>query len=164
MKTLALALLALAGPAAANPMLEKCLPVAPKECGLSETSTPEQFIACFEAPVKKPSKRKAAAGVKGIAQTREVLFDESKDGFALLSCREELAHARVHKACAADIETLCAGVQPGNDRLMSCLDDAFAKASVGCQKSFVDYKAARKNVEAASKRRKNRKAVAAVRC
>lgn len=107
-----------AGRAAANPMLNKCLPFAPEKCALTETSTADDFLACFG------NKR----------------FIESGKGEG--SCAEELSHARVHKACDAnDIPVVCAGVKPGENRTMSCLRKNKLKLSADCLKALKAYDA-----------------------
>ena len=105
-----------AASARANPMLDKCLPFAPQVCGLTEKSTPDEFISCFET----------------------VKLDVKKAGPA--ACAEELAHARVHKACGkTDIPTLCAGVTPGGNRTMSCLKKKFSKLTKPCHDAYGEY-------------------------
>jgi hypothetical protein len=37
------------------------------------------------------------------------------------------------KACAADIKTQCAGVQPGEGRIKACIDQHFKDLSESCQ-------------------------------
>ena len=49
MKTiLVAALLCLAAPAFANPMLDLCLPLAPKSCTLTKDSAKDEYLKCFE--------------------------------------------------------------------------------------------------------------------
>lgn len=110
-------LLAAALPTAAraNPMLDKCLPFAPAACGLSEASSQDDFLSCLKA-VKLDAGQPAQA-----------------------ACAEELAHARVHKACAPDIAALCAGVKPGNNRTMTCLRRRVKKAAPACREALGAY-------------------------
>jgi hypothetical protein len=116
---LAVLLLLAAGSAVANPMLEKCLPFAPKECALTEASTADNFLTCFG---------------------EKKLFIETGKGQG--ACGEELAHARVHKACDAnDIPIVCAGVKPGDNRTMSCLRKNKKKLGADCLKALKGYDA-----------------------
>lgn len=109
--------LTLASAVRANPMLEKCLTFAPAVCGLNDKSTQEEFLSCFE-PVHLNAKKSAEA-----------------------SCAEELAHARVHKTCDADLPKFCAAVKPGANRTMSCLRKNSKNLSEGCRKALKDYDA-----------------------
>jgi len=49
----------------------------------------------------------------------------------------------VRKACEADYQTLCSGVQPGGGRIISCLEQNSAKLSSGCAQALTAAKAAR---------------------
>ena len=40
-------------------------------------------------------------------------------------------------ACGPDIQTLCAGVQPGGGRILACLKEHKDKVSDGCRKAVV---------------------------
>lgn len=40
-------------------------------------------------------------------------------------------------ACATDIQTLCAGVQPGGGRIFACLKEHKDKVSDGCKKAVM---------------------------
>jgi hypothetical protein len=40
-------------------------------------------------------------------------------------------------ACATDIQTLCAGVQPGGGRILACLKEHKDKVSDGCKKAVM---------------------------
>jgi Cysteine rich repeat len=40
-------------------------------------------------------------------------------------------------ACNTDIQTLCAGVQPGGGRILACLKEHKDKVSDGCKKAVV---------------------------
>ena len=110
------ALLSLAVSALATPMLDKCLPFAPKVCALTDASSHDDFLSCFK-PVHLDLLKPAEA-----------------------SCAEELAHARVHKACdATDLPTLCADVKPGDNRVMSCLRKNKKKLGGDCRKALRSY-------------------------
>ncbi len=136
---LALLLLLSAGPAAANPMLEKCLPFAPEACALTEKSGADDFLACF--------------GTKKLVET----------GKGEGACGEELAHARVHKACdAEDIPRVCDGVKPGGNRVMGCLREHAEVLSLDCRKALKSYDALTRPGGARKRGRGN--AVGAVRC
>ena len=136
-KALVAALLLAAAPALANPMLDKCLPVAPPSCGLTDKSAAPDFLSCFESVPLSPKKAAEAA------------------------CAEELSHARVHAACdAADIPKVCAGVKPGADRVMSCLRKHQKGLGAECRKALKTY-----DDGAGGVRKKSRHGgVAAVRC
>jgi hypothetical protein len=152
---LAAALLLAPAPLLANPMLVKCLPLAPESCGLTESSDTEAYLACFDpAPVA------GAATGGALALAALPLRPEWP------SCGEELAHARVHKACdAEDIPRLCAGVKPGNDRVMGCLRKHREELTPACRESYGAYrKAAKEAADAARHPRRRHSAVAAVRC
>jgi len=41
--------------------------------------------------------------------------------------------AKMREACGADIQKLCAGIEPGGGRIMKCLMDKKDQASPGCQ-------------------------------
>lgn len=43
------------------------------------------------------------------------------------------AHAGEHGACKADLEKFCAGVEPGEGRMMKCLKEHEAELSEGCR-------------------------------
>jgi cysteine rich repeat protein len=43
-------------------------------------------------------------------------------------------------ACATDIQTLCAGVQPGGGRILACLKEHQDKVSDGCKQAIVKTK------------------------
>ncbi|MEQ1919290.1 MAG: cysteine rich repeat-containing protein [Elusimicrobiota bacterium] len=132
-----------AASARANPMLDKCLPFAPQVCGLTEKSTPDEFLSCFET----------------------VKLDVKKAGPA--ACAEELAHARVHNACnTGDIPKLCAGVKPGENRTMNCLRKNRKQLSKDCGKALKDYDALAAPKPEAGEKKKGRghSGVGAVRC
>jgi hypothetical protein len=55
-------------------------------------------------------------------------------GVVLISASSAMAQQKaVAKACAADIKTLCAGVQPGEGRIRACVNDHFKDLSEPCQ-------------------------------
>jgi hypothetical protein len=133
----ALLLASLAVAARANPMLDKCLSFAPPACGLTDKSEADAFLSCFET----------------------VTLDASKafEG----SCAEELAHARVHKSCGADIPKVCAKIKPGGNRTMNCLRRNAKSLGRDCRKHLKDYDA----IVAPGERKKGGGAgVSAVRC
>lgn len=49
----------------------------------------------------------------------------------------------LRQACAADVQTLCAGIQPGGGRLKTCLREHADKVSDGCKTALKAAKAAR---------------------
>lgn len=129
--------------ASANPMLEKCLALAPKSCALTDTSIADDFLACFDGKVFDPAKPVEAA------------------------CDEELSHARVHRACDdKDIPALCKGVKPGADRVMTCLRKNSAKLGKDCRNALKSYDLLRGTLEKGNKgeRKKGRYGVASPRC
>lgn len=137
MRTLAALLLAL--PAAASPMLDKCLPVAPASCKLDEKSKYADFLSCF-APVTLDEKDPKQA-----------------------ACAPELLHAKVHQSCdPVDIPTVCKGVKPGADRVMTCLRKNAKALSEPCRKALEGYDGWYKAHAPVKKGR--RSAVSAVRC
>jgi hypothetical protein len=136
-----LLLASLASSAPANPMLDKCLSYAPPVCGLTDKSETAAFLSCFEA----------------------VTLDAAKPGEG--SCAEELAHARVHKSCGADIPKVCAKVKPGGNRTMNCLRRNSKKLSGDCQKELEAYDGIVLPATKGGERKKGRGAgVSAVRC
>ncbi len=140
---LAVTLLFAAGSAAANPMLQKCLPFAPATCALSEASTADDFLACFG---------------------KKALIDTGKGQGA---CSEELSHARVHKACDAnDIPIVCAGIKPGDNRTMSCLRKNKKRLSKDCREALKEYDTLTSPAAHGGERKKGRgkTGVAATRC
>ncbi len=143
-KLLAALLLASLAPAAnANPMLELCLPLAPKVCALTKESPQDDYLSCFENVMLSVSKPKERA------------------------CASELLHARVHKACAADITAVCAGVKPGDNRTMSCLGRNKTKLAKPCADAYGEYmKLENSDATKGGMRKKGRGAggISAVRC
>jgi hypothetical protein len=143
MRPLLAVLLALPVAASASPMLDKCLPLAAKICGLTAASTDAEFLSCFDENGWNKRTSEGAA------------------------CAEELAHARVHRDCGADIKSACKGVKPGNDRLMGCLRNNRAKVAPACLKSLDLYDAQRANPDPTNDglRKKGRgSAVSGARC
>ncbi len=132
----------LAVSAHANPMLDVCMPFAPKVCGLTDKPTQAEFLSCFETVKLDAGKAREAA------------------------CAEELAHARVHGACdAGDIPTLCAGIKPGGSRTMNCLRKNEKKLGKDCLKALKDYDAiVGPKSGGRSKRKGGHAGVSAVRC
>lgn len=63
--------------------------------------------------------------------------------------RPEMSGA-VRQACAADVETLCASVQPGGGRIMQCLKTNAAKVSPGCKDALKEARAAEAGAKPAS--------------
>jgi len=51
----------------------------------------------------------------------------------LLSATGAMAQQTVAKQCAADIKTLCAGVQPGEGRITACIKAHVSDLSAPCQ-------------------------------
>ena len=50
----------------------------------------------------------------------------------------------VSRACAADIKALCAGIQPGGERIVGCIKSNFEKLSEPCQSQMLQLAAIRK--------------------
>lgn len=48
------------------------------------------------------------------------------------------AMAGMRAACQADLQTLCAGVQPGGGRIMQCLKQNREKLSAGCKSAIAE--------------------------
>lgn len=46
--------------------------------------------------------------------------------------------AATRAACQADLQTLCAGVQPGGGRIMQCLKQNREKLSAGCKSALAE--------------------------
>jgi hypothetical protein len=51
--------------------------------------------------------------------------------------------AAVRQACAADIQALCPGIQPGGGRLRECMRQNAAKLSDGCREALKSARGAR---------------------
>jgi len=43
----------------------------------------------------------------------------------------------IHQACQADIDKLCAGVQPGGGRIMQCMREHQDQVSDGCKSAMM---------------------------
>jgi len=114
------ALLLCAPSAFADPVLDKCLPLAPKSCALTDKSSSAEIIECFD---KNPLK---------------VTTDQS------YGCSEELLHAKVHGACAQDITEHCGKVKKGANRTMACLARNHAKLSKPCAGAMERFTGGRK--------------------
>lgn len=78
--------------------------------------------------------RFAAAGV--------LLFGLGAANTALAQARGE-QEAALRQACAADVKTLCPGIQPGGGRLKQCLRENAAKLSPGCRGALKEARAAK---------------------
>jgi hypothetical protein len=53
------------------------------------------------------------------------------------ACAEGAQDRRaIRQACAADYQSLCAGVQPGGGRIIACLKQNAAKLSPACQNAM----------------------------
>lgn len=59
------------------------------------------------------------------------------------------AHAGAEGPCAKDRESLCAGVEAGEGRIVKCLKDNEDKLSAECKSSFEQSKAQRKEIKLA---------------
>ena len=42
-----------------------------------------------------------------------------------------------HRACAEDLDKICAGVQPGDGRIMACVREHFGQLSAPCQNALI---------------------------
>lgn len=56
--------------------------------------------------------------------------------------------AATRAACQADLQTLCAGVQPGGGRIMQCLKQNRDKLSAGCKSAMAERVAERRAAKA----------------
>ena len=54
------------------------------------------------------------------------------------------AMAGVRAACQSDLQTLCAGVQPGGGRIKACLKDHKDQVSAGCKSALAQMTADKK--------------------
>ncbi len=59
-------------------------------------------------------------------------------------------HRGTAKACKQDVETLCAGVKPGEGRIAACLKEKQDQVSDGCKTAIKGAAAGRKGSKAAS--------------
>jgi Cysteine rich repeat len=53
--------------------------------------------------------------------------------------------AALRSACAADIEKLCPGIQPGGGRIMQCLKQHKTEVSDSCKQAIVKARQAKSN-------------------
>jgi hypothetical protein len=51
----------------------------------------------------------------------------------LLSATSSIAQSPTAKACAGDVKSLCAGIQPGDGRVRACIKSHFSDVSAPCQ-------------------------------
>src|ERR1700710_2922623 len=51
----------------------------------------------------------------------------------LLSATSSIAQSPTAKACADDVKSLCAGIQPGDGRVRACIKSHFSDVSAPCQ-------------------------------
>lgn len=56
----------------------------------------------------------------------------------------------LRQACAADVRTLCPGVQPGGGLLKQCLRQNAAKVSPGCREALKEARTAREAAKPAN--------------
>jgi hypothetical protein len=57
--------------------------------------------------------------------------------FVLLSATSGMAQSAAMKACAGDVKSLCAGVQPGDGRVKACIKSHFGDVAAPCQAALV---------------------------
>jgi hypothetical protein len=55
----------------------------------------------------------------------------------LLSATSGMAQSAAMKACAGDVKSLCAGVQPGEGRIKACIKSHVSDVSAPCQAVLV---------------------------
>ena len=55
----------------------------------------------------------------------------------LLSATSGMAQSAAMKACAGDVKSQCAGVQPGDGRVKACIKSHFSDVSAPCQAVLV---------------------------
>jgi hypothetical protein len=55
----------------------------------------------------------------------------------LLSATSGMAQSAATKACAGDVKSLCAGIQPGDGRVKACIKSHFSDVSASCQAVLV---------------------------
>lgn len=51
----------------------------------------------------------------------------------LFSTTSGMAQSAAMKACASDVKSLCAGIQPGDGRIKACIKSHFSDVSAPCQ-------------------------------
>jgi hypothetical protein len=54
----------------------------------------------------------------------------------LLSASSAIAQDAAAKACAADVKTLCGGVEPGQGRIAGCIKERFKDVAGPCQNAL----------------------------
>jgi hypothetical protein len=57
--------------------------------------------------------------------------------FLLLVPAEAIAQQAMRQDCAADFAKVCAGVQPGDGRIMACVREHFRQLSAPCQNALL---------------------------
>ena len=58
--------------------------------------------------------------------------------FLLLAPAGAIAQQNVaHRACAEDLNKICAGVQPGDGRILACVREHFGQLSEPCQNALI---------------------------
>jgi Cysteine rich repeat len=55
----------------------------------------------------------------------------------LLWATSVMAQSAAMKACAGDVKSLCAGIQPGDGRIKACIKSHFSDVSAPCQAGLV---------------------------
>jgi hypothetical protein len=53
------------------------------------------------------------------------------------SATSGMAQSAAMKACAGDVKSLCAGIQPGDGRVKACIKSHFSDVSAPCQAGLV---------------------------
>ena len=59
-------------------------------------------------------------------------------------CAQPAGAAGMRGACGADIQKLCAGIQPGGGRLLACIKEHKDQVSAPCKTAIAQAMAARK--------------------
>lgn len=95
-------------------------------CGAVQSQGREAMRACLQEKRSQlsPACQEAAANAKGKAKAKR------KSGEGARS-----------NACAADVERLCNGVQPGEGRIMQCLEQNQSQLSQQCSDGMAKAKA-----------------------
>lgn len=83
-----------------------------------------------------------AGRAAGYAAAGVLLLGLGAANAALAQARGE-PEAAARQACAADVKTLCPGIQPGGGKLKQCLRENVAKLSPGCRGALREAKAAK---------------------
>ncbi|GGF75063.1 hypothetical protein GCM10007301_38680 [Azorhizobium oxalatiphilum] len=89
--------------------------------------------------------------IKRRFRPRDLLLPAMIAAPALIAALSVPAHAQmngqaqqaIQKACGADIQKLCAGVQPGGGRIVQCMKAHEAQVSEGCKSTMAALKAQR---------------------